>query len=221
MKKLVWVFVAFLSVLAFAGCDDESLPGLSAALQKEFGVPVNLIAPPNSECLRQQLLSIKSDYESLTAASKKVVAARIQRYNHIALNPTVLTQTISGDVTFLAYVRDSGQGYWYTVTSKAIGDHRQYSGTEPVTKVDNKSPVLSLTAESLRDESLQKTYYTNSVDVYDRAESVDGRPFIEARQNGDIWLKSEDASAQVRCGTLVSLAAIVGEGLERAPRTGH
>lgn len=228
MQRFVPVLICLVSLLLaglLSGCDDDTVAGLSRAIGQKLSVGVLLESGDDDACLYRQLAKLKADYEALTPASRKIAAGRAASlFKQVVLKRTVRSQVIAGEAITLVYVTQScsNNGCWYNrVASKMIGGERKVEGTEPATQLI-KGETLTLTPQSGRDESLRRVYYTRSVTTYDRSESADGRPFIEGRQRGTIFLHDEDATPERFCGRVASLAELIGgEGLVEDPRSGN
>lgn len=209
MKKLSIALVTVLSLGLSACKDPKNLTELRAKMQEEFGVDVVLNSHDGDGCLHNQMFRIYRQYKEMGKEERRVLAEGIQAdYKKIVMEPTSQSMLITGEATYLTYYRRvcGNSCYNRAVATKIISDAGRLSveGEEPYTKLD-KTDVLTITAQTKRNESLRRYYWTRSVEAYDEIESAADENFIRARQRGTVWLDEEVARPETTCGQQIDL----------------
>jgi hypothetical protein len=97
------------------------------------------------------------------------------------------------------------------ISSKTIQEARANQGKEVGTTVTRQGGI-TITTHATRDDSLHRTYYTRSIPIYDKSDSIDDRGFLEGRQAGRIVLHREDGRTRVECGQLLGLREMLASG---------
>ncbi len=197
-----------LLALSLTGCGD-----LVEQLEKKLGVAVVVEGGQLGSCAGAQAEQFLADYRALTKAKRKQVRDSIRaRYKQIVVKRTAISQITRGEATSLAYVvRDCSSGTCddRRVTAKRLDGNTTVEGTAPITQVERVNERLTIQAQGARDESLRKHYFTQSVDIYDQADSATDEDFIRERQRGNIYLDREVAQPTETCGARISLAELV------------
>jgi len=193
--------LALLVVLSFSSTGCKSL---AQKIEKQLGVPVQVSSEYDS-CVDSQLYVLIQDFKSLSKDEQaKTAEAFREKFKMIVVQPTRVSQVIRGTEILLHYRGDS-----YSIAKKVIEDGRTYEGTAPVTQVSKANQILTITAESTRDEAVAWNYGTHRVTVYDEIDESSNPLFLSARQDGSVYLISENAGVGISCGQAVRLADLL------------
>ena len=195
MRGLTLSMIVALS-LGLAGCKS-----LEEKLERKLGIPVQINAASDDYCAHSQLRSLYREFKALKKDAQNQTAQALRdKVKLIIIEPTQVGQVVRGDLIALAYRSGST-----TIARKTIQDSRTYEGDEPATRSSNENQILTIQAETKRDESIGHYYGTQYVSVYDRIESAADPLFLTSRQGGEVYLLEENAQVGISCGTVISL----------------